>query len=263
MLRAWSINLTEVVLCDTHIHLLAPDWWMPPAQHIAAATAAGIHFLLQPGVRVADWDQLLTLAQQHTQVYAAPGLHPLYAEQWNVSVANRLREAAQQPKVVAIGEIGLDGSATVPISVQEIALRGQLELAVELNLPVLLHGRQATGALLKILRELEVGQQIGGIWHGFSGSLEVARELVDLGFLLGIGPILLRPNARKLPAVVTQIPAQAMVLETDAPDMADEPEVLIKVAAKLAQIKGWTLPQTADITTENAMNLFKKAVLTS
>lgn len=249
-----------MILADTHIHLLASQWSTSPEQRIAAAIAAGIHFLLQPGVRIADWDQLLTLSQRHSQVYAAPGLHALYAEQWNMTTAARLGEAAQQPKVVAIGEIGLDGTATTPLVSQEIVLREQLELAQELNLPVLLHGRKATGALLKILHELEVGQRIGGIWHGFSGSAEVAQQLVNMGLLIGIGPVLLRTNARKLPAAVKEIPAQAMVLETDAPYMTDRPEVLLEVAAKLAHLRGWTLTQTTQITTENALNLFKRTI---
>lgn len=244
------------MLCDTHIHLLAPEWSTPPEQRIRAATAAGIGFLLQPGVRVGDWEAMLNLARQHPQVYAAPGVHPLYAEQWDAAVAHRLRTAVRRPKVVAIGEIGLDKTATAPLGTQEKVLRAQLELALECELPVLLHGRGATGKLLAILGELHIGERIGGIWHGFSGSPEVASRLVAMGFAIGVGPVLLRANVRKLPAAIAQLPDQALVLETDAPDMADRPETLLEVAAQLARLKGWTPAHTAHITTATARALF-------
>jgi TatD DNase family protein len=244
-------------LIDSHIHLDAPELNGTGADFLPQARQDGIGKFIVPGVRVTGWAGLLNMSQQQTEVFAAPGLHPVYAEQWSAVAAQQLRQLCDKPKVVAIGEIGLDGVAGPPLAQQERVLRAQLQIALEANLPVLLHGRNATGRLLEILRELKIGSQLGGIWHGFSGSLPVAQQLVQLGFKLGVGPILLREGARKLPQAVVALPAAALVLETDLPDMAATPAALVAVAQKLAKLRGWSLPETARITTENANRLFR------
>ena len=243
-------------LIDSHIHLDAPELAGTGAGLLPQARQDGIGRFIVPGVRVSGWQGLLALAEQQPDVFAAPGLHPAYAEQWSASAAQQLRELCQQPKVIAIGEIGLDGVVGPPFDQQELVLRAQLQIALEARLPVLLHGRKATGRLLEILRELQIGSQLGGIWHGFSGSLPVAQQLVALGFKIGVGPILLRDSARKLPQAVVALPADALLLETDLPDMAATPAVLVAVAQKVAKLRGWSLAETAEITTENANRLF-------
>ncbi|WP_020674629.1 TatD family hydrolase [Geopsychrobacter electrodiphilus] len=243
-----------MTFCDTHIHLFAPEWTSLLASRLAAAHQAGIELLLQPGVRATGWAELIDLAGQNPGVYAAPGLHPLSADAWDERVAVRLRELCALPQVVAVGEIGLDVLLDVELAVQERAFRGQLEIAIDARLPVLIHCRKQTAAVLQILQEVDIAR-VGGIWHGFSGSPETARQIVPLGLKLGIGPVLLRETARKLPAVVKLMPADALVLETDAPDMAPGPEALLTVATKLAALRGWTLAETARITTENARQL--------
>ncbi len=243
-------------LIDSHIHLDASELLGAGADLLPQARQAGIGRFIVPGVRVTGWPGLLTQAAQQPDVFAAPGLHPAYAGQWTASAAQQLREICQQPKVVAIGEIGLDGVAGPPLEQQELVLRAQLQIALEAGLPVLLHGRKATGRLLEILRELQVGSRLGGVWHGYSGSLPVAQQLVALGFKLGVGPILLRASARKLPEVVVALPAEALILETDLPDMAATPAVLVAVAQKLAELRGWSLAETAQITSGNAKQLF-------
>lgn len=245
-------------LIDSHCHLDAPELNGTGAQLLPDARGKGIATFLIPGVRVSGWPQLLSFAARQPGVFAAPGLHPAYAEQWSAAAARQLRELTPHPKTVAIGEIGLDGGAGPDLDRQEEVLRAQLQLALDAGLPVLLHGRKATGRLLEILRELQVGERVSGIWHGFSGSLPVAEELVSLGFLIGVGPILLRPSARKLPEAVRRLPATALVLETDLPDMAEKPEALLAVAAKVAELRDWTLAETARVTTENADRLFGK-----
>jgi len=242
--------------CDTHIHLFAPEWKNSLPARLAAAQQAGIELLLQPGVRASGWSDLIELAGQNTGVYAAPGLHPLCADAWDGAVAGRLRELCSRTRVVAIGEIGLDALLEVDLAVQERAFRDQLEIALDARLPVLIHCRKQTAAVLQILKEVDISR-VGGIWHGFSGSLETAGQVIALGMKLGIGPVLLRATARKLPALVTLLPAESMVLETDAPDMATGPEALLEVAKKLAELRGWTLAETARITTENARQLLK------
>lgn len=244
-------------LIDTHAHIDAPELAGTGSDLLGPAKRAGIEMFIVPGVRVSGWEPLSRLVQQHAGLYAAPGLHPAYADQWSVAAAEQLAAVARQPKTVAIGEIGLDGAVGPALELQEQVLRTQLQIALDAGLPVLLHGRKATGRLLDILRELKIGEQIGGVWHGFSGSLQVARELVKLGFKIGVGPILLRESARKLPQAVIALPAAALLLETDLPDMADKPEQLIAVAEQVAELRGWTLEETARITTEKACRLFR------
>lgn len=245
------------LLIDTHAHIDAPELEGHGCDLLPLAREKGIGAWIMPGVRVSGWQPLLTLAEQRPDLFAAPGLHPAYAEQWNDAAAERLREACSHPKVVAIGEIGLDGVNGPPLEKQEQVLRAQLEIALEAGLPVLLHGRKATGRLLEVLREKAVGQHVGGIWHGFSGSLQVAEELVRLGFKIGVGPILLRASARKLPQAVKSLPLEALVLETDLPDMAESPEVLLAVAAKVAELRGLELAEVAQITSESAAQLLR------
>ena len=242
---------------DTHIHLPAPEWQQSADELYRQAQSMGIEALLMPGVRAGDWPRLLELASRFPGVYAAPGIHPAYAEQWDVEVARQLTMLTKESSVVAIGEIGLDGVAGPSADKQELVFRAQLQIAIDTGLPVLLHCRKATGRVLDLLRELEVGEKVGGVWHGFSGSVEVAQELVALGFLIGVGPILLRESARKLPQAVLELAPEALVLETDAPDMIKGPEKLISVAEKLAQLRGWTLDKTRDITNENARKMLK------
>ena len=245
-----------MIFSDTHIHLLAPEWQKPVQWRIESAAQAGVELLLQPGVRSADWDSFIELARRHRTVYAAPGLHPLCAAEWSDSAAVRLHELCCLPEVVAIGEIGLDAVLEVDLQLQENAFRGQVEVAISAGLPVLIHCRKKVGEVLEILQKVGI-DRVGGILHGFSGSMEIASRAIGLGLLIGVGPVLLRGNARKLPEVVKAIPAEMLVLETDAPDMATGPEVLIEVARKVAELRGLTLNEVAEITTLNARRLLK------
>jgi len=245
-----------ISLIDTHIHLDAPELTGRGLDLLPAARQSRIDQFIVPGVRVSGWSGMSALAEKSENVYFAPGLHPAYAHQWSVAAANQLQELVRQPKVVAIGEIGLDKTVNLSLLQQEIVLREQLQTALTAGLPVLLHAREATGALLAILRELQIGEKVGGIWHGFSGSLQVAEELVALGFKIGVGPILLRENARKLPEAVKVLPASALVLETDFPDMTERPESLVEIAEKISELRGISLDEVARITTENARQLF-------
>ena len=246
-----------VSLIDTHIHLDAPELAGEGFELLSAARQEGIQRFVIPGVRVAGWGAMVKYAENNSGVYLAPGVHPAYADQWNDVAASQLELLVQKPKVVAIGEIGLDGVVAPSRKLQEIALRGQLQIALNAGLPVLLHAREATGVLLTVLRELKIGKTVGGVWHGFSASLPVAEELVLLGFKIGVGPILLRDGARKLPAAVKALPLSALVLETDLPDMAERPETLVRVAEKVAELRGISLDEVARMTTENARQLFR------
>lgn len=246
---------------DTHIHLAAATWQQSPGELVRQALALGIKGMVVPGVRVTEWPDLLELARQLPEVCPAPGLHPLHADQWTAETAAQLIDLAAGRQVVAIGEIGLDALGGPAMAEQEQVFRAQLTIALEAGLPVLLHSRKTTGRVLDILQELNVGPRVGGIWHGFSGSVEVARELFRLGFKIGVGPVLLRANARKLPRALCELPDQALVLETDAPDMIDSPAGLLRVASRLAELKGWTPEQTARMTSANARQVLRRPLL--
>lgn len=245
-----------VPLIDTHIHLDAPELCGGGFELLPTARKNGIEQFVVPGVRVGGWAAMPGYAEKYPGVFLAPGLHPAYADQWCGSSASQLKGLVQQPGVVAVGEIGLDRTVEPFLKQQELAFCAQLDIAHTAGLPVLLHVREATGAVLKILRERQVGKKVSGVWHGFSESLPVAHELVELGFKIGVGPILLRKNARKLPEAVKVLPLSALVLETDLPDMAETPATLVQIAEKIAALRGIPVADVARTTTENARQLF-------
>lgn len=245
---------------DTHVHL---DSCAPVAQALHAARDRNVRRFVVPGVRSKDWPRLLQLAGEHADVFAAPGLHPMASHEWSPQLERQLVEQLRHPRVVAVGEVGLDRQLEgTPLHIQREALRGQLRVAIAVNKPVLIHCRKAYGELLSILIE-EGAERVGGILHGFSGSLETARSAIDLGFVIAFGGSLTWPEARKAPAVLTALPPESIVLESDAPDLAphphrgeeNRPAWLTLVAARVAELRGWSLQQTAEITSGNALRV--------
>jgi TatD DNase family protein len=255
------------LLFDTHVHLDVSPLNEALEVEVLRARQAGIGHFIVPGVGRAGWARLLAVVQTVDNAWAAPGLHPLAAGEWCLECERELVRLLGEPKVVAIGEIGLDALLPAPsLAVQEQAFRAQLRLAIAAGRPVLIHCRQATGRLLEILRE-EGAEQVGGIFHAFSGSLETALQGIRLGFAIGVGGTVTYPNARRLPQVVREVPAEWLVLETDAPDLAPHPhrgEVnhpawLPLVARQVAELRGWSLEKTTRITTENAKRILKSS----
>lgn len=247
-------------LFDTHVHLDRLPEGLDPATEIRRAQEQGIDRFLLPGVEPQHWQRLVQMASDLPGCLAAPGVHPLAAESWNKDTANRLLSLLDNPQVVAIGEIGLDGYLEQPAAeIQEQALRGQLRLARQAGRPVLLHCRKATGRLLDILHQ-EQAADCGGIWHAFSGSLDTARAAIKLNFAIAFGGPLTWPTVRRGPAVLQNLPAEWIVLESDAPDLAphphreetNRPAYLSLIAERVAALRGWSLEETARITTANA-----------
>ncbi len=250
----------QSVFFDTHVHLDRLPADLDPATEVERARLHGIQRFLVPGVEPRHWQRLLELARTLPGCLAAPGVHPLAADRWDQEIADQLKTGLTHKRVVAIGEIGLDGTLSSPtLATQEQALRGQLRLAREAGLPVLLHCRNATGRLLEILHEENAGD-IGGIWHAFSGSIETALAAIKLNFALAFGGSLTWPGARRGPEVLRDLPPESIVLESDAPDMAphphrgtvNRPAYLIFIAQQVAEIRGWSREQTAQITSANA-----------
>ncbi len=248
---------------DSHCHLDAPTLLSRLPELLAAAKAAGVEKFIVPGVAPEGWDGIARLVEQQAGVYPAFGLHPMLADRYDRTLPGKLLTFAGRG--AAIGEIGLDYLvADVSRERQQAAFRGQLRLAVEIGLPVLVHCRRAFEDTLRILRE-ERAERVGGVMHAFSGSVETARECIKLGFLISIAGTVTYANAVRPLEIVRQIPLESMVLETDAPDMApephrgrdNEPAFLVETARKMAEIKGVSLAEVERVTTANAERLFR------
>lgn len=251
------------MLIDTHLHL---DFLAEPTQALAAARAAGVGAWLVPGVAPDRWSQLLAVVAATAGAWAAPGIHPQCAGEWRPELAVTLRDLAGRPQVVAIGEVGLDSHSAAEPACQEEVFRQMIRVARETGRPLLLHMRGATARTLKILRE-ERAVEVGGIAHAFSGSLETARQLIALGFAIGVGGVVTFPEARRLVETVRRLPEEWLVLETDAPDLSphphrgrdNRPEWLTLIAARVGELRGWTAAETARITSANACRVLRRS----
>ncbi len=240
------------MLFDTHCHLDATEFDRDRQQVIDRALAAGVQGVLIPAVDVASFERVRLLAHSFLQGAYALGIHPMFVEQAQPDALGQLREALQRnrndPKLVAIGEIGLDffvpeiaqGAARAR---QERYYDAQLALAEEFELPVLLHVRRSQDALLKYLRRRKV---MGGIAHAFNGSLQQASQFLRLGFALGMGGAMTDTRASRIRGLAHDIPLEALVLETDSPDIPpvwlvddrrNEPMQVARFAQVLADLR--------------------------
>ena len=219
---------------DTHCHLDAPEFEADRDAVRAQARAQGVEHLVIPAVTLAHTDAVRQLAHRHGDSYAL-GIHPLYTPQAGVDDVAALERLLEQhrhdPQLVAVGEIGLDYLVPgLDAARQEQFYRAQLQLARRFDLPVILHVRRSADKLLQGLRAVPVQ---GGIAHAFNGSLQQAQAFMALGFKLGFGGTLTYERALQLRRLATQLPLEALVLETDAPDMP--PHWLYRTAAQRAQ----------------------------
>jgi TatD DNase family protein len=264
------------LLVDTHCHLNFDLFDEDRDQVVARARQAGVERMVNPGVDLETSRSAIQLAAQYPEVYAAVGVHPNDIQDWDACVLEQIKELAGNPKVVAIGEIGLDYYwDKTPHDLQQQVFRQQLELAATLDLPVIIHSRNASPenpqAILDILDILENWQVRPdkhpsplGVLHSFSADLEHAMQAIKLNFLIGItGPVTFR-NAPQLRQLVQELPLEAMVIETDAPFLTphpfrgkrNEPGLVKLVADKLAEIHNLPFEQVANITKKNAGRLF-------
>ncbi len=245
-------------LIDTHIHLDAAEFDADRDAVIARARAAGVGGFVVPGVEVANFDAVRALSRAHPDIVHACGIHPLYVTRAQPDdldvVATRLAEG----DAIAVGEIGLDHFVTdIPHALQEHYFIAQLKLAQRFGLPVILHVRRAVDTILKHLRRIEVP---GGIAHAFNGSRQQADVFVAMGFRLGFGGAMTFDGSRRIRALAAGLPLDAIVLETDAPDIPpawapgrrNEPENLGRFAQVLADLRGVGVDEIVVATARNA-----------
>mgnify|MGYP004605769929 CR=1 FL=1 len=249
---------------DTHAHYDDSRFDGDRDAVLAALPEAGVELVLDPGCDLPSSRAAAALAERYGHVYAAAGIHPENCAGFQDADLAALRQLLAQPKVAAIGEIGLDyyWAENPPRDFQQTVFRKQLALAEELDLPVIVHDREAHGDSLSIIREFPA---VTGVFHCFSGSPEMAEELLKRGWYLGFdGPITYK-NARRAPEVAAITPLERMVVETDAPYLSPVPvrgrrndsRYLPHVIAKLAEWKGVTPEEMTRITCENGKRLFR------
>jgi TatD DNase family protein len=257
-------------LIDTHCHLDFDAFDRDRIDVLYRARQAGLIRMVNPSVDLDNCQSVLQLCESHQEVFAAVGVHPNSALTWKQETLNTLRELAQHPRVVAIGEIGLDFyHQQTPKDVQKRIFHEQLELAGELELPVIIHSRQAEPETVEICSiwatQRPPMSSSPGVFHSYGGDEITAQRAITFGFFIGItGPITFR-NATKLQRLVTLLPTSSLVIETDAPFMTphphrgdrNEPAFVRLVAEKIAGLKNQPLEQVSDITTVNAKRLFQ------
>ena len=255
-----------MTLIDTHCHLNDEKFSADLEEVVARAENVGVTKIINFGDTLENSAQVIKLAEKFSGMYAGVGIHPSEIANFdeNNSV-DKIVEFAANKKVVAIGEIGLDyyweKDFEVRLAQQKTFIQ-QLDIARQLNLPVCIHERDAHGDALKILKS--EGKGLRGVLHCYSGSLEMAREIWKLGWLIGIdGPITFK-NSAKLPEIVKAAPREMILLETDAPYLApvpnrgkrNEPSYLVDIAKKIAELRGETVEEVAAYTTANAVRLY-------
>lgn len=254
-------------LIDTHCHLDAqPLAQLGLDRVLARAHAAGVGRIVVPAVEPRNFNAVRELAGRYEGVFFALGIHPLCVDACDESAIDALdmalSAAASDAKLVAVGEIGLDSFVVdVDVARQELFYRAQLELAQRHGLPVLLHVRRAQDRILKYLREIPVR---GGIAHAFNGSSQQAAQFIERGLALGFGGAMTWERARRIRRLAAEVPLDAIVLETDAPDIPpawlaagvpNEPGQLARIAAELARLRGLSVAEIAHASTRNAQRL--------
>ena len=252
------------MLFDTHAHMDDRAFDQDRDTLLSELPQQGIGLLMNPGCSLASSRQACALAGQYDYIYAAVGSHPDAADEVNADVLEVYRVLCKQnPKVKAIGEIGLDYHyEDIPRQRQLEAFRDQMALARELDLPVIVHEREAHQDGMAVVDEFP---QVTGVFHCYSGSAEMAKELIKRGWYIGFTGVLTFKNARKAVEVAREIPLERIVLETDCPYMSPEPfrgrrndpGKLYRMAQALAQIRDLPAEQVEAITFENGKRLYR------
>lgn len=248
---------------DSHAHYNTHRFQEDQAELLGSMAKHGIGLIMNVGCDLTSSLQSIRLAEQYDFIYASVGSHPDDADHVHGALVEMYRNLASHPKVMAIGEIGLDYYyEDVPRAQQQEAFRLQMALAQELQLPVIIHQRDAYEDTLRIVDEFP---DVKGVFHCFSGSLEYAKEVVKRGWCVGFTGVITFKNARKAVEVAQWAPLDRLMIETDCPYMAPEPfrgrrsdsTMVPKMAEKIAELRGIPVERIAKITRENAMRVFR------
>lgn len=251
---------------ETHAHYEDVKFDSDREELLALLPKQNIEYVINVGSNLETTRKSIELAKQYDFIYAAVGVHPSDIAELNESTFEELKEVADYEKTVAIGEIGLDYYWDKDTLVQEKQrewFKCQMLLAKEKNLPVIIHSRDAAEDTMKVMKEVKA-EEIPGVIHCYSYSLEMARQFIKMGYYIGIGGVLTFKNAKKLKEVAAEIPLERILLETDCPYMAPEPHrgernsslYIPHVIEKLEEIRNITKEEIIAITNENARRLF-------
>ncbi len=252
------------MLFDTHAHMDDQAFDSDRDTLLSCLPSQGIGLLMNPGCSLSSSRNASLLSQKYDYIYAAVGSHPDAADEVSEDVLEEYRKLCKlNPKIKAIGEIGLDYHyEDIPRDLQQKAFRAQMELARELDLPVIVHEREAHEDGMKIVEEFP---EVTGVFHCYSGSAEMAKWLIKRGWYIGFTGVLTFKNARKAIEAASSIPLDRIVLETDCPYMSPEPfrgkrndpGKLYRMAEKLAEIRGLTADEIQAVTMENGKKLYR------
>lgn len=254
------------MLIDTHAHLDSDAFDADRADVIARALAAGVERMIAVATHATSAEQCLALAAQYPQVYASVGIHPNYPQQLNDAEWQRIVTLAKLPRVVALGETGLDRHwHDTPFDVQQEFFARHLRLSRETGLPVIIHTRECDADALAMLREEFTRGPIHGVMHSFSGEAATAVECVQMGLHISFAGMVTYKKNDALRAIAQAVPDDRLLTETDCPYLSPEPKRgkrnepanVVHTAACLAQVRGITAERLAELTSDNARRLFR------
>ena len=249
---------------DTHSHLDFDEFQEDFNGIIKQCQDVGVTNIIVPGVTEQDTPRIIDLVNKHNELYAAVGIHPSEAKSWNEKSYDYFKNIAQNPKVKAIGEIGLDYFWDKSFNdIQQNIFRLQIELAKEVQKPIIIHDRDAHQDTLKILKEMNA-KEVGVVMHCFSGSVELMKECIKEGFFIALGGVVTFKNAVKSKEVAKTIPLEFLLLETDAPYLTpvpfrgktNYPYYIPIIAQYIAELRAISIDEVAQATTHNAKNFF-------
>ncbi|MDF0727845.1 TatD family hydrolase [Cytobacillus sp. S13-E01] len=252
------------MLIDTHTHLNAEQFEEDLEEVIDRAKLAGVSTMVVVGFDRATITKAIELADTYEFIYATIGWHPVDAIDMTDADLNWIEELAAHPKVVALGEMGLDYYwDKSPKEIQKEVFRKQIALAKKVKLPIVIHNRDATADIVDILME-EKASEVGGIMHCFTGSKEIAKQCIDMNFYISFGGPVTFKNAKQPKEVAAEIPLERLLIETDCPYLTphpfrgkrNEPSYVKLVAEQIAELKGVAFEELAQKTSDNARRLF-------
>ncbi len=255
-------NAHELLLADSHCHLNFSDYDQDRKMVISRAAEQGVRLMINVGCDLESSRTSLLLADEYENIYATVGLHPHEARHFSDEVEKELSTLADHPKVVAMGETGLDYHRNLSSPVeQERAFRAQIRLSKKKDLPVVIHDREAHEAILSILKDEKVSH---GVMHCFSGDWELARKVLDLGLYISLAGVVTFKNAATLQEVARKVPLDRLLIETDAPFLSptpyrgkrNEPAYLLQTAGTVAALRGISVEELSQRIYDNTQNLF-------